>query len=327
MPGLVFRSLMGRNNWYMSVYAFSIALLSTFQAYLSLPSSLFKCHWSCCHCKSESSESPLKARLVTMKKRTHVKQTPLDYISQTQWCGGCSSLTSQQAEVEDLQCASSRVGWEKMNWLKPRIHPLCPLQCWPSVAPIRKTKTGWAHITPARFPHLGCFQLNLLLCPSNELFFLNLTLEETENFSSLPKSTRTLRSVLHRALGQSMQNVSSALSLPSLGGRVSPRLSHSGEPWWWLWSATEKRSFSPKEMRGSPEKNMQAVLYLSPERAQAGQRGSGMAIYKRARSSEAEQSKGKKGSFTSFWFLAEMGIRRLHSLSAHLWFSMSLPSL
>lgn len=80
-------------------------------------------------------------------------------------------------------------------------------------------------------------------------------------------------------------------------------------------------------MRSSPEVNLQAVLSLSPERAQAGQRGSGMAIYKRAQSSEAEQSKGKKGSFTSFWFLVEMGLRRLSSLSAHLWFSVSLPSL
>lgn len=80
-------------------------------------------------------------------------------------------------------------------------------------------------------------------------------------------------------------------------------------------------------MRGSHEVNLQAVLSLSPERAQAGQRGSGMAIYKRAWSSEAEKSKGKKGSFTSFWFLAEMGLRTLRSLGAHFWFSMSLPSL
>lgn len=84
MPGLVFRSLMGKNNWYTSLYAFSIALLSTFQAYLSLPSSLFKCHWSCCHCKSESSESPLKARLVSMKKRhPHEANTPGLYITDT----------------------------------------------------------------------------------------------------------------------------------------------------------------------------------------------------------------------------------------------------
>lgn len=159
MPSLVFRSLMGKNNWYTSLYAFSIALLSTFQAYLSLPSSLFKCHWSCCHCKSESSESPLKARLVTKKKRSHMKQTPLDYISQTQWRGGCSSLTSQQAEVEDLQCASSRVGWEQMNWLKPRIHPLCPLQCWPSVGPYKKNKNRVSTYDthPCSFPTFGLF--------------------------------------------------------------------------------------------------------------------------------------------------------------------------
>lgn len=61
MPGLVFRNIIGKNNS-------SIALLAIFKL-IYLSSSLFKCHWSCCHRKSESSELPFKAKLLTEKKR------------------------------------------------------------------------------------------------------------------------------------------------------------------------------------------------------------------------------------------------------------------
>lgn len=206
-------------------------------------------------------------------------------------------------------------------------------------------------LTPTHFPHLGCFQLKGFLQPvaislqqallprshSGRDGELQLSPQIRQDFAVCAAQSSGPVHAEHVKCFVTVQpwqpGVPEVLTLQQfcMQWLVSKRWHNrweAGEPRWWLWSATEERSFSPKEMCDSPEVNLQAVLSLSPERGQAGQRDSRMAIYKRAWSTEAEKSRGKKGSFTSFtWFLVEMRLRRLHSLSAHLWFSVSLPSL
>lgn len=178
--------------------------------------------------------------------------------------------------------------------------------------------------------------LNLMLFVCNGLFLLVLIQEETANIWSLCtilKTSRILQSLLHRALGQFMQNMSG----------ISPERSVTVQPQWLhvaevshssssacsdLFPSTDitgdqlvvpsgdwpadKWSFSLKEMCIKPEVTLQAVLTLSPEEAQAGQWHLRIMIYKRAWSSEKEKSKRIKGCLMSFWFLEETRLGRSH---------------